>query len=440
MASQGTSVSDLSRWSAYARVKVGASRAYGWCDSAVAILAFWLVSRATVIFLIERPRFIPALHAITVSPGDVEFYKGWSTIVGHGAYPAHDLRWQYPPLAALVMAAPRLLSFMSYQHAFEVLALLVDLIGVILLLRKGERRAGAWVWNLGLPLLGTIVYLRYDLFVTLPAVAALLMLPRERLFGGLAAVGAMLKVWPVLLLLSLPRDRRLVSGVIAFAGTAVALLLGSRLIGHNELSFLHGQSNRGMEVEAVAVAPWQLGRAFGLNVKVRYAYGCLQFASPYMNAVATLCMAATLIGFALVAFLAWRRRPATWSPAFACDLALTITMVSITTSRVLSPQYLIWAIGLAAACMAFKGSQQRLSVALILIAALLTQAVFPFAFDGFLRGHTFISFVLVTRNMLLLVATVSAIKSLWRRPVTPAEPSVESQQAEALPNIDVIAR
>lgn len=390
-------------------------RTFAWYNSAAAILSFWLLSRAACVALVQWPRLVPGLsaHALQVPVSDVRLYGKWSRMIAlHGAFPVHDPKWQYPPLAGLVMVAPRALAFLTYVHAFIVLALLMDLLVLVLLLRRADTRGGPWVWTVGLVLLGPTVFLRYDLFVTVPAVAALLALPRERVFGALAAVGAMLKVWPGLLLLGLPRDRRLVNAVLAAAGTAVAVLVGGTFIGRGQLSFLGGQSNRGMELEAVAVTPVEASRLFDHGVTLQARYGSVEFISPAMDTIATCCLAATLIGLAVVAFLAWRRSPAAWTPAFACDVALAATMVSIVTSRVLSPQYLIWVIGIGAACLAFEGSRQRPTIALILVASLLSQAIFPFAFDGLLKGHHFITAVLVVRNLLLVAATVTACRAL----------------------------
>ncbi|QSY47912.1 glycosyltransferase 87 family protein [Streptomyces griseocarneus] len=60
-----------------------------------------------------------------------------------------------------------------------------------------------------MPLLGPIVYARYDVMVTAVAVAALLAAARRtRLSGALTGFGALLKVWPLLLLIGTPRGPR----------------------------------------------------------------------------------------------------------------------------------------------------------------------------------------------------------------------------------------
>ncbi|BFO20807.1 hypothetical protein SHKM778_71950 [Streptomyces sp. KM77-8] len=62
------------------------------------------------------------------------------------------------------------------------------------------------MWVAGVPLLGPTVYARYDVMVTAVAVAALLAaVRRPRLAGVLMGFGAVVKVWPALLLVGVRR-------------------------------------------------------------------------------------------------------------------------------------------------------------------------------------------------------------------------------------------
>lgn len=365
----------------------------------------WAASRAALLFV-----GLSAFHRDLVH--DVRIYAGWSEVIAGGQFPVDD-RWQYPPLAAVVMYVPRLLP-MAYLPAFILLALLADLLILVILLRRGETRAGAWTWVAGLALLGPLTHMRYDLFVTVFAVAALMFLPGRRLFGALAAIGAMLKVWPVLLLLGLPRERRSIGALMSFTATALAVLACGALFAPGQLGFLRGQQSRGIEIEAVAAAPWQAARLLGHPTKIVHEYGCAQFAG--LTALAPFCTVATLIGLALVTVLALRRPPAAWTPATACDVALAATLVATVTSRVLSPQYLIWVIGIGAAALAHSNSRQRPAVAAILLAALLTQFVFPIGWQDLTSRHPghLAVIALVARNLLLVAATLLAITRLWQ--------------------------
>ncbi len=164
--------------------------------------ALWLASRAVLLLYTFRVVFVPGPDVTT----DVSvIYHQWYEVLQRGTYPMDDVTWQYPPAAALAILSPALLPFLEYAHAFFVLALLCDAAVFGLLMyagrRPGKSLAGAWVWVVGLPLLGPTSYARYDVMVTAVAVAALLAgVRRPGVLGALAGFGALLKVWPVLLL------------------------------------------------------------------------------------------------------------------------------------------------------------------------------------------------------------------------------------------------
>ena len=127
-----------------------------------------------------------------------------------GTYPLDDVTWQYPPAAALAILSPAALPFLDYASAFFVLAFLADTAVFGLLMyaagRPGKSLNGAWMWAVGVPLLGPTAYARYDVMVTAVAVAALLAGgPPPADPGRARRVGALLKVWPVLLLMRAPR-------------------------------------------------------------------------------------------------------------------------------------------------------------------------------------------------------------------------------------------
>jgi len=373
------------------------------------VCLIWLITRGIVIGYALTPH---AIHRATGPNRDVSLYEYWTKLIADGSFPAHDVRWQYPPLAGPVLGLARLFPG-DYFHGFVFLSLLIDLVVLLLLLRSKDRLAGAWVWTLGLFMLGSTTYLRYDVLVTLPAVAALLALPRERLFGALAAIGALMKIWPILLMLALPRDRRLFRAGAVFAGVCAVVLGLGELYASNMWSFVHNQGGRGMEIEAVAATPFQIARVFGWHASARYRYGSMQVVAPAADNVAAWCIFATLIGLALVAYAAWRRSPATWTPAIGCDIALAAVLVSVVTSRVLSPQYLIWLIGVGAVCLTRADTRMRLPVLMIVLAVPLTFLNFPWLWHHLLTANALNVAILTARNALLLAATLLAIKRIW---------------------------
>ncbi|MYW31308.1 glycosyltransferase 87 family protein, partial [Streptomyces sp. SID2119] len=160
--------------------------------------AAWAVTRAALLLWVCG---VLTLGTLDVTVDVSVIYRGWYETLLTGTYPLDDVTWQYPPGAALAILSPALLPFWEYASAFYALVLLCDALVFGLLLyagrRPGIRAAGAWVWVVGVPLLGPTVYARYDLMVTAVAVAALLAGVRHpKVLGVLAAFGALLKVWP----------------------------------------------------------------------------------------------------------------------------------------------------------------------------------------------------------------------------------------------------
>jgi hypothetical protein len=179
------------------------------------------------------------------------------------------------------------------------------------------------------------------------------------------------------------------------------------------LSFLAHQDARGVEVESVVAVPFMIWRLAGWHGSVAYEYGAFQLSGEY----AGLARDASRLGLILIAaaVTAWcaltARGRIRWRPEFAADAPLAVTLLVLVASPVLSPQYMLWAIGLAAACLTTGQTTQRPVALAILAAALLTVIVFPIGWPSLLRGSALFTGILAARNALL--AAVAAA-SCWR--------------------------
>jgi hypothetical protein len=179
------------------------------------------------------------------------------------------------------------------------------------------------------------------------------------------------------------------------------------------LSFLAHQAARGVEIESVAATPLMIWRQAGWAGTVVYRFGAMQLS----GWPAGLMHEASMLGLVLAAaaVLGWRLLIASgrarWRPEFAADAPLAATLLFLVASPVLSPQYLLWPIGLAAACLATGRTTQRPAAVAVLAAAGLTQVIFPSGWPGLVAGSAVITGVLVARNMLLVAA---AVLSCWR--------------------------
>ncbi|GGU24876.1 membrane protein [Streptomyces violascens] len=392
--------------------------AFGRRTRSAALVASWLATRALMLHLLVADRL--GVGGVT---GEVYvLYRRWYEQLGTGAFPFGDPTWQYPPGAGVIMLAPALLPFLTFFQAFTAVTVGCDALIARALVRAGARPggsvAGAWLWVAGLPLLLHIPYARYDVQVTAVAVGALLALRRRPGLGGaLAGIGTLVKVWPLLTLIGAPPGRGARRALLGALGSAAALLAVLALAFDHTLDFARQQGGRGLQIESLGGTALQLAHLLtGHPGRVVYRYGAMEFTGPYVSALATLSLALT--GLALCWLLFWRVRARRWTVAVPLDAALCAVLLFTVTSRVISPQYLIWLLGLAAACLTSRQTAQRPVARLLLPTAALSALAFPCLYDEVMAGSALGTGIMAARNTLLLAAALLSCRRLWTSTVT----------------------
>ncbi|WP_405808057.1 MULTISPECIES: glycosyltransferase 87 family protein [unclassified Streptomyces] len=337
-------------------------------------------------------------------------YRRWYEQLLQGAFPLDDVTWQYPPGAALVFLAPGALPWLTYFQAFVALTLVADAVITLALARAGVR--GAWLWVCGLPLLLHLPYARYDVQVTAVAVLALLAVQRRPgTAGALAGLGAMIKVWPVLTALGTPPGRTTRRAWLSAAACAAALLAVLMSGFSHSLDFVRQQGARGVQIESLGGTVLQLARQAGWSGTVRYQYGAFELVGPHVSGVARLSLLLSVA--ALCWLLLWRVRALRWTPATPFDASFAAVLLFTVTSRVISPQYLVWLLGLAAVCLTSRHTTQRTVALLMLPAAALSALAYPVCYDDVLAGTPLGLLLMVVRNGLLLFAALLSCRRLW---------------------------
>ncbi|MFI1165405.1 glycosyltransferase family 87 protein [Streptomyces sp. NPDC020801] len=382
----------------------------------LALTAAWLLTRTLMLWLLAHSSR-PLLGGGVVAPEVWKLYQRWYHVLSHGAFPAHDKLWQYPPGAGPVLLSPALLPGLTYFQAFVTLTLAADAVIALALARAGTRRGrslrGAGYWTLGLPLLLHIPLARYDIQVTAFAVLSLLALKRStRACGTFAALGALVKGWPALVLLGTPRGGATRSAwtSAAVAGSAVGLVLVCAF--RNPLAFVRQQGGRGVQIESFGGTALSLATHAGWSGRVRYQYGALEFTGPHVAAVAHLSLALSAAAFALL--LLWRIRARHWTEATPYDAALSAVLLFTVTSRVISPQYMIWLLGLAAVCLTSRQTSQRPVAALIALASLVSVIAYPTLYHEVAARTWTGCALMIVRNGFLGLAAVLSLARLWR--------------------------
>ncbi|MFE5939366.1 glycosyltransferase 87 family protein [Streptomyces sp. NPDC056470] len=377
--------------------------------SLAAIWTVWVLTRIGMVYLLVQDDI-----GVSNVSAEVEYlYPLWSERLTDGSYPVGDVTWQYPPGAGLLFLFPSLLPFLDYFAAFLVLTLAADAVVTLALARPGRRLAGAWLWTAGLALLLNLPHGRFDIQVTALAVLALLAGRRHpRAGGAFAALGALVKVWPLLTLVGTERGRTSRNAWRSAAVTAGALLAFLALAFRHSFDFLLQQGARGVQIESMGGTALSLMRASGMPIGIEVRYGAIEFVGPHVATVTQLSLMATAAAFGWL--MLWRGRASRWTEATPFDAALTAILLFTVTSRVISPQYMVWLLGLAAVCLTSRLTTQRPVAWLLLAASAVTALVFPTYYQEVMLGTTLGNTLMVVRNSLLLAATLVSCHHLWR--------------------------
>ena len=362
--------------------------------------------------------------ALAAPISDVPLYRLY------GAGFPHHLPVEYPGLAGVVFALPRLL---PVPYAWGFMALTAA--AFLLLLRVGRRCPNlpeGWSPRLITYValgLAAVLLTRFDL---LPALTVLLAVERARAGRFRAAwawalVGALLKVFPLLLLPGFLLAERRATGRVPWvrtaasaAGLGLVAALQSWWAPGSLLRPLAYEIHRGFELSSV---PGTLTLLLSpTHVRYASAYGTHQIYGPAHNGIAVLLAVATLAGLAWAWFHAGRGT----MPVEA--VALAVVSVAVLTDKALAPQYLLW----LAPLWAYWAPRRSW-----LLAAALTTLVFPIFFlvAGYTGSFYADTIVAGVRNAVLLAGTAAwaaeGLRTRWAERATC--PAVVPDASEVVP-------
>ncbi len=377
------------------------------------LLVAWLASRALLVAVgLWDLRFYPAGP---LAFDDLDVYGRWVPILSTGTLPTDDM-WQYPPLSALFFWLGAIGPDPGTTLMLAILG--IDLILTVVLAR--HRLTAGWWWVLFGLMIGPVLVSRFDVVPTLFAVLAVLAAARPVAAGAWAAVGAGLKVWPVLVLPVVARRGAFRAGA-AFVLTTIGLLAVTAVFFNELTGFLGGQGNRGLQVESVGALPFLIANSLFGGVALEYRYGSMEVAQSGAGVAAAIVSVIAVVGLAWV-IIAWFR--GRFAKVAAPDVAFTVVLFSVVVSRVFSPQYSVWLLGLGALCLVAPGSRVRIPVGLVAIAALITQVLYPWGYGRLLAGEP----ILVALQTARIGLVVAAVVWCWYQVViAPARLPVETR-------------
>jgi len=392
-----------------------------------ALLGAHVVTRAVLVVLAAGDQYPFGFGPQII--GDTFLYDRYADAVAQGGRPYLDVAIEYPPGVLPAILLPQLAGGDPgrYRLWFVVLCLLLDaavLVAVLRLARRAQRGlTGAWVWVFGVALLGPLALLRLDLVPTALAVWGVERATARRwaTAGALLGAGAAAKVFPgrlagpalaaALVVAGRRPACRLVAGGV-LGGLAAVALAGPGVVAMAR-SVLGYHLERGIQVESAWATPLLVAARLGAPIRPVEVFGAWHVEGGIAPAVEQAATLAALAALAAGTWLTVRAVRADQAGGLAAGLCVTILLL-LATGSVLSPQYVVWALGLGAAALAVTRLPLRRPVLALLPVPLATQVVYPVLYDQLLGLGRRALLVLAIRNALLVGAAIWAAVALWR--------------------------
>jgi Glycosyltransferase family 87 len=354
---------------------------------------------------------------------DLFVYREFAAPVLAGELPYRDVFFEYPPLAAPAIALPGL--FGTAEEAFRaafagwtlMLAGATVLLCGALAARTGGSRSRALCLAGAMPLLlGALVRTHFDLAPVALLLGGLVLLLDDRPRAGMAVLGvaAMTKGFPIVaappaLAWVGPRyGRRTVwqAAAALLAALTLPVLLALAISPSGMLEAAEYHLERPVQVESAPATGVLLLDALGAgdarSVQSHRSDGLEHPAAGALTAVGLLAM---LTALAVVV-----ARSGSGPRALVLG-ALTAVLAFAALGKVLSPQYLLWLVPLAA--LAFAWRLRALAGALA-AAAVLTQLEFPVRYFDLVAREPLAVALVALRNIALLTALGLALRELLR--------------------------
>ena len=366
------------------------------------------------------------------SISDLFVYRSFARPVLDGALPYRDVFFEYPPLAAPLVALPGLAGtdHDSYRLAFAGITLglaiaVVLLTGALARATGGDPRRAMLAAALAPLALGALVRTRFDLAPVALTLAGLLLVCRDRPRAGLAILGAgaMTKGFPLVAapvalawLAGRGQRRAAIEGGLALAAVVGALALAAVIVSPSgAVEAVRYHLERPVQVESgpasVLLALDGLGMGEARAVDSHRSDG---LAHPASSAVAAAFFAALAAALVLAAAAA-RRGPEASSPGRRRLVLASLTAVAAFASlgKVVSPQFMIWLVPLGA--LAFAWRMHSLAAA-VGAATLLTFLEFPSRYFELVAREPVPAAIVAARNVALVGVLLLAAQGLRAAP------------------------
>ena len=371
--------------------------------------------------------------------GDLDFaYQPWADQVVHfGTLLGISSAWvyPYPALIPILMANLATPGHLAVAWLIGRTVLMLAILVAMVLYKTSEedrqrRYVAAYAWIGFTIALGPVSISRIDTVSVMIAVLGALALATGARLGAASfwTVAAWIKIWPVALFISIATERKNWFKVIAYGAAisvgflVLAFLLGGNL---NVFSFITGQGERGLQIEAPMATPWLWAAVLGAtDAGIYYNQALLTFEvfgpaaqqiafwlGPVQAGAVAITIALGILGNRAIdkagAQLSETLANARRNEVIAWT-ALTATLDLIVFNKVGSPQFISWLAVPIILGVLLGVRRWAVASTLVLILSGLTWWVYPVVYDGILASHAFATGVLLLRNIVEVIALIYA--------------------------------
>lgn len=332
--------------------------------------------------------------------GDVVHFASVTAPVSLDHLPYRDYLWEFPPLSLVPVLAAHV-GGPVYAGVFTAMMIALEYGSLEILRRAFPERGGmiARWWHLSVLPLAALTWFRLDFLAVIFTTAGVAALVRRRPAGRWVVLGFAAKLWPAVLVVGLCLQRRMREAVVAAAGCAALVALWWSWAPAGMATFLAYRRGGGLQVESTLGALRMLlgGRPTVVSGAWVIGDGGWGWVDP---------AGLVLVCIATVAVLVWGTRR-TLDPIRVCG---ALTVLLLLSSRILSPQYLVW---MAPFAVLIAARGDRLCGAAFAVSSWLTLVVM-LNYDALLLGGTKVGLVLVARNLALVLLGVSMLRGASR--------------------------
>lgn len=363
---------------------------------------------------------------------DVEGYYQYATKMEQGQLAYRDFPVEYPPGALVVFYLPALVShnFQQYSTAFAFEMLFFDILGLLLvygIARKARISplTALFGYSLAMVAVGSIAVQRFDVVPAVITLGAIYAFSRGKyeIAWAVLAIGIMTKLFPgvlapVFLIYQWRRAglRRFLPSAAVFILTllliAVPMLLISRQ-GFIDSFIVQGQ--RSLQLESIYSSFLLLANSLGISsaypiqgsisfdIYSSLAEPLAQYSFVFMGLGLLLVYALYLRRYHESADLPVTDEPGAASVADLLNYSFAALLVFLLTSKVFSPQFMIWLYPL----FPLVSGRFRSTVWVVfIVAACLTWYIYPLHYYDLVDAQQVVMGALLLRNALLIFLAV----------------------------------